>query len=152
MRSQEELIAPILERLALSNNTLNIREIATVLNKHPETIRRYIERNELMAVRNGKSFMSTKKWVLEFLEQYSDKVVSTGYYYDTHYERLMEDVLEYCQKPRTYRQLLRFTKLKTKSYLQKTITRPLMKAGRLRLLYPETPHVNDQKYITVTRP
>ena len=126
MRSQEELLAPILEQLALYNNILNTHEIATVLNKH--------------------------QWLIEFLQVYGESVLSTGYNSGTYCLQRLESVLEYCREPRTYRELMEFTKLKTKSYLQKTVTRPLMKAGRLRLLYPETPHTNNQKYITVIRP
>lgn len=152
MRSQEKLLAPILEQLVLYNNILNTCEIATVLNKHQATIQRYILNGKLRVLRNGKNYITTKKWLIEFLQVYGESVLSTGYNSGTYRQQRLESVLEYCREPRTYRELMEFTKLKTKSHLQKTVTRPLMKAGRLKLLYPETPHTNNQKYITVIRP
>ena len=59
MRSQEELLAPILEQLVLYNNILNTCEIATVLNKHQATIQRYILNGKLRVLRNGKNYITT---------------------------------------------------------------------------------------------
>lgn len=153
MRSPDynEFIARIVERLASYDDTLNTKEIASVLNKHPQTIRKYIEQGKLRGLLNGRAYISAKKWILEFLTQHGEIILDSGYNFKYKQQKRFEDVVDYCREPRSYQELLVFTGIRTKEYLQKSITRPLIKMGRLALLYPESPHSNNQKYISLER-
>ena len=153
MRSPDytELIALISERLVPYDDTLTTREIAIVLNKHPQTIRRYIAQGKLKGLLNGREYLSAKKWIMEFLESHGEIILDSGYNFKLKQQKRLLDVVDFCSEPRTYLELLTFTSIKTKEHLQRTITRPLMKMGLLTLLYPEVPHSNHQKYVSIER-
>ena len=148
---QDEFIAHFLRRLeATEESALTVQEVAAILNIHPDTVRDYIVRGELKAARNKRQYLIAKKWVAEFLTTYNASILSSTNNFNMKREQRLQAVLEYClENPRSYQELLTFTGLGTKEYLQRVITRPLMRAGLLALLYPERPHYTGQRYFTI---
>ena len=153
MRSQIPMVIDQLsERLHQYDDTLYVKDIARIFNKHPETIRSYIGDGKLKAYLQGRKFVIAKAWVHEFLSTYGEIILDSGYNFNLKQQIRFDAVVLFCREPRSYQELLVFTKIKNKPHLQKTITRPLLKSGRLSLLYPETPHSNMQKYVSTRKP
>lgn len=58
-------------------------------------------------------------------------------------------LLEYCQEPRSRKEIAQFLKLKTASYAMDRYIRPLLEEGKLEMTIPEKPKSTHQKYRTV---
>lgn len=138
------MLETIIARMADFDDTLLTKDAADLLGVHPETIRRLIYSGKLQYLRYEGDFVIAKPWLLEYVRQYGLKPP-----YQDRLLQTKENVIRFCAIPRTYRELLEFTGYYDKSHLQRKITRPLLREGKLRLTMPEAPHHNGQQYISV---
>ncbi len=58
-----------------------------------------------------------------------------------------EDLLEYCRLPRSIVDLKEFLGINNKKDIQARFTKPLLRCGKLKFIYPETPKSNLQRYL-----
>ena len=58
-----------------------------------------------------------------------------------------EDLLEYCELPRSIVDLKKFLDINNKNDIQARFTKPLLRRGKLKFVYPETPKSNLQRYL-----
>lgn len=58
-------------------------------------------------------------------------------------------LLEYCQEPRSRKEIAQFLKMKTASYAMDRYIRPLLEEGKLEMTIPNKPKSTHQKYRTV---
>ncbi len=134
----------IINRLALYDDALLTRDVASLLGVQSETIRRLIYAGKLRFIRYDGDYVIAKSWFIDYLDKNEIKPS-----YQERFDKTIREVLDFCVVPRTYKEILALTGCYDKAYLQKRITRPLLKAGKLRLTIPESPHHNEQKYVTV---
>lgn len=66
-------------------------------------------------------------------------------HHDTHHDRVSE-LVEYCRTPRTRDELLQFIGLTDRGNFRKSILKPLLESGRLKMTIPEKPKSRNQKY------
>ena len=57
------------------------------------------------------------------------------------------ELLDYCVIPRSISELKDFLGLKDKKMVQGRFTKPLLKEGKLKFVYPESPKSNLQRYL-----
>lgn len=57
-----------------------------------------------------------------------------------------ESLLVFCQTPRSRTEIAQFLGIRTVAYAMSTYVTPMIKAGKLKLLFPETPRSRRQKY------
>lgn len=60
---------------------------------------------------------------------------------------IKDELLEYCTVPRSVSELKAFLGLKSKQMVQGRFTKPLLKEGKLKFIYPESPTSNLQRYL-----
>lgn len=58
----------------------------------------------------------------------------------------LNELLEYCSKPRTRSEMQEFCEIKTREYFRKKILVPMIQAGKLLLTIPDKPKSPNQKY------
>lgn len=58
-----------------------------------------------------------------------------------------EELLEFCRTPRGVNDLKEFLGLRNKQMVQARFTNPLLKQGKLKFIYPESPTSNLQRYL-----
>lgn len=58
-----------------------------------------------------------------------------------------QELLEFCKVPRSIIELKDFLGVRNKKMVQARFTNPLMKQGKLKFIYPETPKSNLQRYL-----
>lgn len=61
-----------------------------------------------------------------------------------------QEILEYCQEPRTRRELCEFVKMTDRPYVMRTFVQPMIKSGKLKATNPNSPTVRKQKFIDAT--
>ena len=59
-----------------------------------------------------------------------------------------EELLDYCRSPRSIIDLQRFLDIKSKKSIQARFTKPLMQQGKLKFIYPESPKIVWQRYLS----
>lgn len=59
-----------------------------------------------------------------------------------------DKILEYCQQPRTAKEIMKFLGLKHRESFYKNYLKPLMQKGLLLMTIPNKPNSRDQKYFT----
>ena len=62
-----------------------------------------------------------------------------------------EGLVDYCSTPRSREEIARFLGMKTPSYAVRRYVNPLLKAGTLRMLLPDTPKSKNQRYVSGSR-
>lgn len=62
-----------------------------------------------------------------------------------------DDLLDFCETPRTRREIADFFGVKTASYVMRRHIDPLIKSGNVGMTIPETPNSKNQKYYTIAR-
>jgi ATP-dependent DNA helicase RecG len=59
-----------------------------------------------------------------------------------------EKLLEYCNTPRTRREMQEFVGIASREYFNKTILLPLFESGKLKMTIPDKPSSRNQKYVS----
>ena len=59
-----------------------------------------------------------------------------------------EELLDYCRSPRSIIDLQGFLDIKSKKSIQARFTKPLMQQGKLKFIYPESPKIVWQRYLS----
>lgn len=144
-KSENIDISKFVKTLSTYNDTLSIGDIATLLNMSKEGIRKKIQKKMIKSARYNKKFVIAKKWLLDYVKVYGFGKRGS---LNQKNERITK-VLEFCETPRTSREIMQYIGIKQKSYFQKVITRPLLKTGLLQMTLPNSLHDNRQKYIAV---
>jgi ATP-dependent DNA helicase RecG len=67
----------------------------------------------------------------------------------TGQEDRAEKLLEYCNTPRTRREMQEFIEIASREYFNKTILLPLLESGKLKMIIPDKPNSRNQKYVRV---
>ena len=62
-----------------------------------------------------------------------------------------EGLVDYCSTPRSREEIAMFLGMKTPSYAVRRYVNPLLKAGTLRMLLPDTPKSKNQRYVSGSR-
>ena len=140
------LLRQIEEQLVSYDDTLSTMDISRLIGKHPETIRRLIYSGKLRGEKCGKGYIYAKRWLLAYVEKYGVRDS-----YEERMEKTLSDVVDFCVNPRTIHEIVAFSGYCNKSYTMRMITRPLLKEKRLQLTIPESPHHNNQRYVSVPR-
>jgi predicted HTH transcriptional regulator len=58
-----------------------------------------------------------------------------------------EKLLEYCNTPRTQREMQEFIVITSREYFNKTVLLPLLESGKLKMTIPDKPNSRNQKYV-----
>jgi len=149
-RENDERLKNLAKRLTPYDDILYVKDVARLLEKTTKAIQKSIQSGKLKAIKNKGEYVIAKPWVIQFVKNSFD-IPSKIDELAAIQKKRIDDVLLYCKKPRSVQELLVFTGLKDKPYLRSIITKPLLESGYLRLLFPDTPHIESQKYITVKK-
>lgn len=141
--NQEQHRHQVFDMLTSYHDTLSLHDIASVLGRHPETIRRWLVKRRIRSVMCGREYIVAKQWFIDFINSTDMDIIT----YEMRLDLTRQAVIKFCEYPRTWHEIKNFTGYCNKSHLQKHITRPLLQSGRLALTMPDRPHHNDQQYI-----
>jgi ATP-dependent DNA helicase RecG len=59
----------------------------------------------------------------------------------------VERLLEYCNIPKTRREMQEFIRIASREHFNKTILFPLLESGKLKMTVPDKPNSRNQKYV-----
>ena len=68
---------------------------------------------------------------------------------DTDQDKRLISVVEFCSAPRTREEIQQYLDITHRAYFRKTILRPLLETGRLKMTLPDKPSSRNQKYVKV---
>jgi len=128
-------------------NDLTVHDIGMIMSKHFDTIRKQLLAGKMKYKKDGLVYYVEKEWFLAYIKandiHYDKRDKGVLAYHEDRYA----EVVTFCITPRSYKELLSLVGLKEKSALAGYYTRPLMKAGYIRLTIPDAPHDNRQRYV-----
>lgn len=150
-RYDAEKMEAMIISLSAHNDTLTTLQVASILGTNDESVRRRIKSQKLRAIMyRGSKYLVAKKWLIEYVETHGFEIPTREEMCGVWTIR-KHLTLEYCTQPRTSYEIQIYLGLCSKEYLQTNVTRPLINAGLLSLLYPDKPHRNDQAYISFNK-
>lgn len=139
--STEKLDRRYLTMFKEYDDILTVKDVAKILKFSTSAIHKKCTRGELRCIRFNNFIRIPKVWLIEYVISVGEKVALSVS------ERHKADILDFCWKPRSRRELQRHLGMTDKGHFMRTILRPLMEEGKVVLTIPETPNHVKQKYV-----
>ncbi len=139
--STDKLDRRYLTMFKQSEDILTAKEAAKLLKISEAGCHLKCRTGELKCIRFQKKIRIPKVWLIEYVISVGEKLALSVS------ERHKADILDFCWKPRSRRELQRHLGMADKGHFMRTILRPLIDEGKVVLTIPETPNHVKQKYV-----
>ena len=68
-----------------------------------------------------------------------------------NYEEIKANVLKFCEVPKTSKEIMKYTGIRTRSVLSRRVIQPLMSMGKLNYTNTNSMYAKNQKYVTLNK-